>query len=63
MPYPLLFPVGSADGDTLCGSITILDDILFEGEEFFDVIVFNLIFGIKYMSSFTQVIIMDNEGT
>ena len=55
------FPTGSENNDTACLSITILDDLAYEGNEFFSV---HLIPGVNVISfyPYAGVFITDNDG-
>ena len=56
------FPTGSVDGATQCFTITLVDDLLLEGDENFSVDLTVNTAGVIEGNTITTVIIIDDEG-
>ena len=60
-PLTVTFPVGSADGDTTCVNITIVDDNALEGNHSFSVHLTNPSTGVVIGSHiYATIVIIDN---
>ena len=62
MSCSLAFPVDSSYGAEECTNISVLEDTVFEGSEYFHVTLSVLTSNVTSARSFTQITIIDNDS-